>query len=273
MWKPGQSSCARQEQPPHPRLCLILGGIFQLSQGIPAQAEGLLWLLGCVIKGHVRNVPEPGRTRRRPRELLTTAQLIAFHPLTLPMFFSTNMDLFCVLTVAPAPPRADSPSGEGGAAFTHSLISAGCVSSSSPITMTPFNFTLPVNLPRHAERASHLCPLPVTPSATFPGEEQALPAARTVPEALRDGTHGMLKSSSSSSSLSTNWEREEQVRGVQGVVGEHRGQRGECGDSWRDHPSGVQGDPQHLAHRIPEYLGLEGASGDHPEDGRVTWSR
>lgn len=126
--KSGQSSCARQEQPPHPRLCLILGGIFQLSQGIPAQAEALLWLLGCVIKGHVRNVPEPGRTRRRPRELLTTAQLIAFHPLTLPRFFSTKKkDLFCVLTMVTAPPQSSQPLwGRGSCFYSQPHLSRVC---------------------------------------------------------------------------------------------------------------------------------------------------
>lgn len=137
------------------------------------------------------------------------------------------MDLLFLVTMSPVPPRAPSPCEEGKAVFTHSLISAGCVPSSSPITMTPFNFTLPVNLPRHTEPGFHLCPLQVSPSALFSGEEQALPAARTVSEALRDGTHGMLKSSSSSSSLSTNWR---ETRAGQGWLGVGRGWWGSTGD-------------------------------------------
>lgn len=38
---------------------------------------------------------------------------------------------------------------EGRTQGTHSLISAGWEPSSSPATITPFSFTLPVNLPRH----------------------------------------------------------------------------------------------------------------------------
>ena len=75
-----RSARAREEQRPRPQAHILLGGVLQLAQRVPVQAERLLRLPGCVIKGHVRNVPEPGKRGRKPRKLLTRRSANWFPP-------------------------------------------------------------------------------------------------------------------------------------------------------------------------------------------------
>lgn len=166
----------------------------------------------------MRNVPEPGKTRRKPRESLTTAQLIGTppHPSALPVFFSTpNWTYFVFSQWHQFAPPAPNPSEEGRSWF----YSQPHLRRVRPVVLTHHNDSFQLHAarePAQTHRAGVFTSVLSSPS----GEEQALPAARTVPEALGDGTYGMLKSSSSSSSLSTNWGQ----RGAgQGWPWAHRG--------------------------------------------------
>lgn len=94
--KPGGAPMG-QTDPPQPSV--VLGGILQLACRVPVQAERLLWFSGCVIKGHVRNVPEAGKRGRKPRKLLTyrSANCLPPHPLALPGFFSVIRNWICFI--------------------------------------------------------------------------------------------------------------------------------------------------------------------------------
>lgn len=98
-----------------------------------------------------------------------------------------------MLSEQPQSPRAGpgsvlSPPVPGGSLAaptrrTYSRISAGCEPSSSPMTMTPFSLTLPVNLGGDAGGLGAAPPVP--PTLPLPGPVLPGPHSRHVEEQLR----------------------------------------------------------------------------------------